>query len=157
MKTLIIITLMALNAAAQVIVGTNTVYISFPANVNSQPDKDFISSELTKVFAFAKNINIAFATTSVPEQFKLKSYAAPSPFPDFVDKGSISLSFSNEMFTAKLNEKFAAKFLAAKEFSQTNSALLGKFDEIVTIFNNGSVTNMNVAAQKEIFWMPTYY
>jgi hypothetical protein len=135
-------------------IGTNMVSISFSANVNSQSDKDFISPELAKVFAFAKNINAAFSTTSVPEEFELEYYKAPEPFPSFLDRSNISLSCSNGMFTVELGEQLAAKFLAAKEFAQTNAVLLSQFDNIVTIFNNGSVTNMSVAAKKEIFWMP---
>ena len=136
------------------LIGTNTVFISFPANVNSQPERDFISPEVAKVFAFAKNINAAFSTTSVPEKFELEYYEAPEPFPSFLDRSNISLSCSNGTFTVELGEQLAAKLLVAKEFSQTNAVLLGQFDNIVTIFNNGSVTNMNVAAQKEIFWIP---
>ena len=136
-----------------VAVGTNSIPIVFPSSLNSEPDREFVSSDLAKIFSFAKTIDVAFTTSSASEYMELKRYQAPPPFPTDLRK-QLKLSHTNELFSMIISEELASRYFTAKNFAQTNAVLLGQFDNIVTIFNNGSVTNISVAAQKEIFWMP---
>jgi hypothetical protein len=136
------------------VIGTNAVSIAFSINDLPQSDKNFISSDLAKIFSFAKTIDAAFKTSQTPGQLELKRFPAPQPFPDFLDDDQISISCSNGTFTAELCNELVSKYLDAKIFAQTNAVLLGQFDGIMTAFNNGSVTNLSAAAQKEVFWTP---
>ena len=134
-------------------VGTNEIPIVFPSSLDSETNRIFISSDLVRVFSFAKNLDAAFATSAASARIELKRYQAPPPFPNEL-RGQLEVSHSNGHFELVASAELVSRYLAAKEFAQTNAVLLSQFDNIVTIFNNGSVTNMSVAAKKEIFWMP---
>ena len=134
-------------------IGTNTISVIFQTNAILQPDRDFISSDLEKVFAFAKNLEAAFSTTSVPTKLELEWYPAPQPFPDGLRR-QLSVSHQDGAVIIMPKDELISKYLDAKIFAQTNTILLEQFDNIVTAFNSGSVTNLSIAAKKEIFWTP---